>query len=128
MENEKLETLMKSEGLTKDTILYRHTTEKHMEAAKNGLFKLFANSEATEIIEDHYDSGHLIMAKYVAAGLAFTTEKDTEYKSDSKICVEMPLSEILDQGGLVYPDPGSFEASSFFLSMPDGFVMVKKSS
>jgi hypothetical protein len=126
MENEKLSTLMKSEGLSRDTMFYRYTTEKHLEEFEEGKYKLFANDEATEIIEDYYKTGQLIMAKYIASGLAFTTEKDTDYKSDLKMCVEMRLSEILDQGGLVYPDPGSFETSSYFLSIPNGFVLVRK--
>ena len=119
--------LMKSEGLTKDTKVYRYTSEEHMIKADDGKYKLSANDSATEMVEDYHKSGHLIMAKYVGQGLAFTLEKDNEYKSEAKICVEMPLSEILDQGGLVYPDRSSYETSSYFLTMPEGSVKVDKS-
>jgi hypothetical protein len=128
METEKITILMKSEGLTEDTIFYRYTAEEHLIKAGDKKYKLSANDRATEMVEDYYESGHLIMAKYVGQGLAFTLEKDNEYKSESKICVEMPLSEILDQGGLVYPDRSSYETSSYFLTMPKGSVSVDKSS
>lgn len=128
MESEKLTTLMESEGLTRDTLFYRYTSEKHLVKVDDSKYKLSANESATEMVEDYYGSGHLIMAKNVGQGLAFTLEKDTEYQSESKICVEMHLSEILDQRGLVYPDRSSYETSSYFLSMPEGSVSVEISS
>ncbi|MFT5169376.1 MAG: hypothetical protein ACI8P3_004625 [Saprospiraceae bacterium] len=128
MEKEKIAILMKSEGLSKDTIFYRYTYEEHLIKTEEGKYKLSANDSATEMVEDYYISGHLVMAKYVGRGLAFTLEKDNEYKSDSKVCVEIRLSEILDQGGLIYPDRSSYETSSYFLTMPEGSVSVDKSA
>lgn len=123
MENEKLTNLMKIEGLTKDTKFYRYTSEKHLERVEDK-YRISANENATEMIEDYYGNGHLIMAKNVGKGLAFTLEKDNEYKSENAICVELRLADILDQGGLVYPDRSSYEIGTYFLTMPSGSVIV----
>ena len=128
MQTEKMTILMKGEGLTENTKVYRYTSDEHLVKTDDGKYRLSANDQATEMVEDYHISGHLIMAKYVGPGLAFTLEKDNEYKSESKICIEMPLSEILDQGGLIYPDRSSYETSSYFLTMPEGSVAVDKSS
>ena len=126
MKNEKLALLLKNENLDETTTLYRHSLPKFLEQTDEGTYRLSANEAATEMVEDLYGSGHLIMAKYVGKGLAFTLQKETEYSSDEKLCVKISLKDILNQEGLVYPDRSSYDTSSYFLTMPTGSVAVQK--
>jgi hypothetical protein len=116
--------LMKLESLDRTTTLYRYTSKNHLSRTADDRYELSANEGATEIIEDIYGSGHLIMAKNVGAGLAFTLEKEDEYGGESKVCVCVQLSDIIDQGGLIYQDRSSHIGKSYFLTMPEGKVEV----
>ena len=72
-----LEDFLIHEKLGKDTIMYRHTLPDYLNRSE---MTLKPNEAATEMVEDIYGTGHLIMDKYVGRGLAFTLEKDTDYQ------------------------------------------------
>lgn len=123
--NPDLEHLMKENQLTENTILYRYTYPEFLALVEGNRYKLSANENATEMIEDIYGSGHLKMAKYVGKGLTFLLQQESEFDLPGKKCVRLRLKEVLSQGGMIYPDRSSFVSGSFFLTIPLGFVEVE---
>lgn len=122
----KVRELMQIENFTENTKFYRYVLPEHIEQIEDNIYDVTANDEATEMIEDHYDSGHLIMAKNIGPGLAFTIDFNTEYKADNRICIELKLKDILDQGGKIYEDKSSYEEGTWFFTIPKRRVRVKK--
>ena len=123
--NPDLEHLMKENKLTEDSILFRYTYPEFLEHVEGNRYKLSANENATEMVEDLYGSGHLKMAKYIGKGLTFLSQKESEFDLPEKKCVQVRLKEILKQGGLIYPDRSSFVSGSFFITLPNGSVEVE---
>lgn len=124
--NEKLQQLMKDNGLTEESIFYRYTFPEFLKSIDGNRFKLSANDQATEIVVDVYQSGLREMAHNFGKGLTFLSERDESFELPDKICVKMQLKEILQQGGLLYPDESSFVEGAFFMTMPEGEVEVEK--
>jgi hypothetical protein len=125
MYSETMENLMISEGLTPETKLYRYTNAHHVIKNDSEETMVKANTEAQEMVVDHYTSGHITKAKEVGAGLAFCISRENEYKEEGKLCIEISLKTIIDQGGKAYKDKSSFEYDSWFLTMPEGDAVVK---
>ena len=123
--NAELKQLMEENNLTEDTLMYRYTYPEYLQHIEGSRYKLSANKNATEIVEDLYGSGHLTMAKNIGEGLTFILQKENEFDLPEKKCVHLRLKEVLSQGGRIYPDRSSFVSGSFFLTLPAGFVNVE---
>ena len=127
MKNEDiLKEYIKHENLSDDTKFYRQTNEHHLKEDSEGNLLLKPRPDATEMVEDIYKQGHLIMAKNVGPGLAFTLSSKNDYSSEDNICVGITLKEFLKQGGFLYPDKSSYEEGSYFLMLPEGDFIVEK--
>jgi hypothetical protein len=124
----KLEELMKQNSFTENTIMYRYTLPEFLTQTENDLYRLNANPNATEIVEDLYKSGHSIPGSEIGQGLAFFVNKEPEYDLPEKKCVKVRLGDIIKQGGLLYPDFSTFSEGCFYMTMPGGFVDVELDS
>ena len=113
-----------NEKLKSNTPFYRWTSQSHLGKSDNGKYSLEVRKEATEMVEDIYNQGHIIMAKNVGPGLAFTLSKNNDYASDDMVCVSLQLEDILIQGGILYKDVSSHVEGSYFLMMPAGNLKV----
>jgi hypothetical protein len=121
-----LNQLIDHDDLKDDTKFYRWTSVTHLSASNDGLYSLEARKEATEMVEDIYDQGHLIMAKYVGPGLSFTLSKNNDYADDSKVCVSITLKQFIEQGGLLFNDKSSHVEGAYFLMLAEGNFRVMK--
>ncbi len=124
MYKETLESLMETEGLDADTVLYRHTNPHHLKTDEKGETFIEANPNSQEIVIDHYGQGHSMPASEFGPGLAFALARESRFKSQSRKCVSVKLGDILDQGGVIYKDQSSGEPNSWFLTMPNGRVRI----
>lgn len=124
----KLEELMRQHNFTEKTIMYRYTSPEFLTNTENNRYRLSANPNATEIVVDLYESGHSIPGSEIGPGLAFFMNKETEYDLPDKQCVKLELGNILEQGGLLYPDFSTFSEGCFFITMPNGYVDVELDS
>jgi hypothetical protein len=123
--NEKLKQLLSENGFDENTILYRYTLPEFLEPIDDNRYKLSANPNATEVVEDLYDTGYSIAARELGKGLSCFIQKEPDYQLPEHTCVKIRLGDILSQGGLVYPDHSNFAEGSYFLTMPNGFVEVE---
>ena len=124
MFKETLESLMKAEGLTPETILYRYTNAHHIVRNNNGETIVKANPNSQEMVVNHYENGHLTAAEEIGQGLAFALSKDSLFKSSERKCISILLGDILAQGGTIYKDVSSGEPNSWFLTMPNGETKI----
>ena len=124
MYKETLKSLLETEGLNAESILYRYTNAHHLKTDESGDTYVEANENSQEIVVDHYAQGHSMPASEFGPGLAFALSKDSRFKSPDRRCISVRLGDILDQGGKLYQDQSSGEPSSWFLTMPKGFVRV----
>ncbi|PLW96331.1 MAG: hypothetical protein C0591_08995 [Marinilabiliales bacterium] len=98
-----LNSVMKSLGLNHESKLFRYTSRSHINRDQHENEYIKAKKDPHEMIVDTYEGrGHTYMAKQVGSGLAFVIEKVTELESTERVCCEVSLKNILDQGGLVY--------------------------
>ena len=125
MFHETLKNLMESERLTPETKLYRYTNARHLYKNELGQTMVKANIAAQEMVINHYSNGYITKAEEVGTGLAFCISKDNEYKEEGKLCVEIDLKTIIDQGGKIFKDKSSFEYDSWFLTMPEGGAIIE---
>ena len=123
---DKLRHFIKNEKLEDITSFYRWTSQSHLEKSNNGKYLLEVRKEATEMVEDIYNQGHIIMAKNVGPGLAFTLSKNNSYASEDMVCVSIKLEDFLTQGGILYKDVSSHEEGSYFLMLQEGRLEVEK--
>ena len=124
-EQESLTKFMHENDLTPDSKLYRYTSKSHIKENNNMLF-LKAKSEPLDMVIDNYHgSSHVFISSDIGQGLSFLTAKEDEYDSSGRVCVELDLKDVLNQGGLVYAVtslPAYLKA--FFCTLPEGEVKV----
>lgn len=121
----KLEQLMSEEGLTPETLLYRHTLPSFLGAADaDGKRYLSANPNPSEAVQDVYGEGHMTLAARLGPGLAFVDSAGSEWDEEERVEVAMRLGDALDQGGLIYPAESIVTARAWFVTLPDGGVAV----
>jgi hypothetical protein len=78
------------------------------------------------MIQDIYDSGHSMMAKFVDQGLAFTSSIEEEFKTENHKLVAVKVGNNLENGGLLYPDVSSYTnvSKAYFVTLPSGEIEV----
>ena len=74
-DQEIMNNLMEVNKLTKDTLLYRFTSEKYLKQNDDGSESIIANNEPIEMLVDAYKGqNHVFIAKDIGSGLSFLTE------------------------------------------------------
>jgi len=125
-EFEILNDIMVEYNLSSESVLFRYSLPKHLITSKQGT-TVHAKDNPEEIIIDRYQgAGHSVHARNIGAGLAFTLVAEEVYKSSRKVCIEVKIKDIIEQGGLIYKVtsvPAHIDA--FFFTLPKGNVRIK---
>ena len=126
-EKEILENLLQENKLNYDSVLYRYTSEKHLEKDKNNNYFLIAKTEPIDMVVDIYNGDyHVFIAKDIGSGISFLTKQEQEYQNQERFCVAVTLRDIIEQGGLVYTVSSlPVYLKAFFLTLPEGKIKVK---
>jgi hypothetical protein len=109
------------------------------------VYSLAANASPSESVIDVYGPGYVVQAEQVGAGLAFAesaspdwqetmelrtlrASPDTVRSSRDRVEVEVRLTDILRQGGLIYPVESVTVERAWYCTLPDGKVDVREAS
>ena len=127
-EKNSLNAFMQENNLTAESKLYRYTSKHYLKKIDDQLF-LEAKSEPIEMVVDRYHGySEVSIASEIGQGLSFLSAREEEYDRSERVCVELKLKDILDQGSLVYTVtslPAYLKA--FFCTLPEGKVKVSLS-
>ena len=124
-----LEALLQSNGFSNETSLYRCTLTEFLKPGPNpDAFSISANAESAEAVVDIYGGGHVVVAEQVGPGLAFAEQRENQWRSPDRRAVEVLLSDVLIQGGLVYPVESVVTERVWYLTLPSGAVQVREVS
>ena len=124
--NAKLREWMRSNDLTAETRLYRHSLPEFVRpTSEPGIAEITANEDPSEAVIDVYGQGHTTLAVHLGAGLAFTESMDNDWRLDARRCVELRLGDALDQGGLVYPVESITTERVWYVTIPQGRIRVR---
>ena len=121
-----LKKFMNENELAENSIVYRYTSKKYL-TENNGTMFMKAKQDPIEMVIDEYNGfGEVFIASEIGQGLAFLKNKEAEYENEDRICVEVMLKDILEQGGLIY-EVTSLPAylTSYFFTLPAGSVRIR---
>jgi hypothetical protein len=125
-EKDSLNVFMQENNLTKESKLYRYTSNHYLKKIDDQLF-LEAKSEPIDMVIDRYHGfSEVSIASEIGQGLSFLSDREDEYDRSDRVCVELKLKDVLDQGSLVYTVtslPAYLKA--FFCTLPEGLVKIK---
>ena len=125
--NEKLQELMEANGLNEDTILYRETLDEFLnDTSFPGMYSLTANDDPTEAVIDVYGGGHISLAAQIGQGLGFAEKAENQWREEGRTTVAVRLGDVFAQGGLIYPVESVITETIWYLTMPEGQVVVRK--
>jgi len=125
-EEQVLTAFMQENNITSESKLYRYTSKNYLKEL-NGEFYLEAKKESTDMVVDRYHGfWEVFLASEVGPGISFLTNREQEYERTDRVCVEISLKDVLDQGGLIY-NVTSLPAylNAFFCTLPEGRLKVK---
>jgi hypothetical protein len=120
-----LTRFMNENDLSQESKLFRYTSKDYLNEI-DGKYYIEAKTEPLDMVIDNYQgSSHVFISSDIGQGLSFLTAKEDEYQSSDRICVELNLKDVLDQGGLIY-EVTSLPAylKAFFCTLPEGNVKV----
>ena len=121
----KISKLMKAKGLDDKSVLYRYSLIEYLDKLEDGSTIINANPSATEMVEDVYGSGHILMASSFGPGLSFTIQPEEEFNSEEHTLVSVKLGDVLEQGGKIYPDKSTYTLNAYYLTIPAGMIKVQ---
>jgi hypothetical protein len=127
-EKQILDTFMKENNLTPESKLVRYTSKTYLKEL-SGEYFLEAKKEPQDMVVDRYHGfWEVFLASEVGPGISFLTNREQEYERTDRVCVEISLKDVLDQGGLIY-NVTSLPAylNAFFCTLPDGKVKAEVS-
>jgi len=128
-EQDSLNAFMQENNLTKDSKLYRYTSDHYLKKIDDQLF-LESKSKPIDMVIDRYHGfSEISIASEVGHGISFLSTREDEYDRSDRVCIEVKLKDVLDQGGLIYTVtslPAYIKA--FFCTLPEGKVKVTVSS
>ena len=127
-EEQVLTAFMQENNITSESKLYRYTSKNYLKEL-NGEFYLEAKKEPTDMVVDRYHGfWEVFLASEIGPGISFLTNREQEYERTDRVCVEISLKDVLDQGGLIY-NVTSLPAylNAFFCTLPDGKVKAEVS-
>jgi len=98
-----------------------------METGSDGYTYIRAKENPLEIVIDPYHGeGHSFHASNIGPGLAFTSSREEEFSAPDKVCLQVKIGNILEQGGLLYRITSVPEyINAYFLTIPDGKVRAQ---
>jgi hypothetical protein len=141
-----LSRLLEEHNLDGDARLFREAMrESLIPTGQPGVYSLAANASPSESVIDVYGPGYVVQAEQVGAGLAFAesaspdwqetmelrtlrASPDTVRSSRDRVEVEVRLTDILRQGGLIYPVESVTVERAWYCTLPDGKVDVREAS
>lgn len=124
-EKKVLDQFMKENHLDEDSVLYRYTSRKYL-SEKNGDLFLNAKSKPQDMVIDRYH-GHweVFIGSEIGQGISFLSLKEVEYQNNDRVCVELKVSDALQQGGLIYEVTSlPTYLKAYFCTLPSGMVKV----
>jgi hypothetical protein len=123
----RLAELLKSNGFTGDSRFFRHTLPEFLSPTDEpGVDRLSANDDPSESVVDVYAGDHITAAVHLGPGLSFTESADNEWSDSNRVCVELRLQDVLDQGGRVYPVESIITSRTWYFTLPRGGVEVRE--
>ena len=138
-----LNRLLEDHDLTADSRLYREALFSALASTSDeGVFRLAANENPVESVVDVYGPGYVVQAASVGAGLAFAesatpnwqetmelralrTDPNAGMVPDPHVEVEVRISDILRQGGLLYPVESVTVERAWYCTLPARGVEVR---
>jgi hypothetical protein len=139
-----LEKVLAENGLSLDTLLYREAVREALIPTETArVFRIAANATPSESVVDVYGQGHLVQAEEVGPGLAFAESTRRNWQetmemrtmragvatagapSVDSVEVEVRLSDILGQGGRIYPVESVTVERAWYCTLPAGSVDVR---
>ena len=121
-----LEDLLAENGWTRETVLFRATLPEHLsDTDLPGVFETTANPSASEAVVDIYGSGHGCVAEHVGPGLAFAERGDNSWAESARTLVQVRVSDVIDQGGLIYPVESVITEKVWYATLPSGRITVR---
>ena len=125
--NKELQELMESHGLTEDSVLYRETLGEFLsDTPYPGMHSLSANDDPTEAVIDVYGGGHISLAAQIGPGLGFAENHENQWREEDRVTVSVRLGDVFAQGGLIYPVESVITETVWYLTIPEGQVVVRK--
>ena len=138
-----LQKLLDEHRLFAETPLYREAMRDALIPTPTpGVFQLNANPSPAESVVDVYGQGYVVQAEQVGPGLAFAESdqpnwqetmemrvlkatRTSKVKMADHVEVEIRLSDILKQGGLVYPVESVTDERAWYCTLPEGSIEVR---
>jgi hypothetical protein len=124
-EKQILDTFMKENNLTPESKLVRYTSKTYLKEL-SGEYFLEAKKEPQDMVVDRYHGfWEVFIASEIGQGISLLSNREVEYNISDRVCVEMRLKDVLDQGGLIY-NVTSLPAyiKAYFCTLPEGNVKV----
>ncbi len=121
-----LRELLSSRGLGRDSLLFRESLPDFLETDEAGVETLSANPDPSEAVVDVYEGGHVALAAHVGPGLAFSEQRDNQWRDEGRVAVAVRLGDVLDQGGLPYPVESVITEPVWYVTLPEGRVRVTR--
>ena len=140
---QKLQQLLEEHRLFAETPLYREAMRAALTpTGTEGVYRLQANASPSESVIDVYGQGYVVQAESVGPGLAFAESDEPNWqetmemrvlkatrtskvKMADHVEVEIRLSDILQQGGLVYPVESVTVERAWYCTLPEGSIEVR---
>jgi hypothetical protein len=125
-EQEVLSKFMQDNNLTNESKFIRYSSRGYLKEFNGDLY-LEAKKEPLDMVVDRYHGfWEVFIASEIGPGISFLTNREQEYERTDRVCVEISLKDVLDQGGLIY-NVTSLPAylNAFFCTLPEGRLKVK---
>ena len=122
-----LAEILEEFGLNLESKLYRYTSVKYIENTGE-VCCLKAKTECSDMVIDHYeDKGHFFVSQEMGIGISFLSKPESDYEREGRICIEIQLKDVIEQGGLIYKIT-SLPAylQGYFVTLPSGYIKVLK--
>jgi hypothetical protein len=140
-----LSRLLDEHQLTGETRLYRHAERASLTPTPTpGVYYLAANADPSEAVIDVYGPGYLVQADLVGPGLAFAETATPHWQETmelralreggdrfgvggkDRVEVEVRLTDLLHQGGRMYPVESVTVERVWYFTLPAGGVEVRE--
>jgi hypothetical protein len=124
-EKQILDSFMKENNLNPKSKLVRYTSKTYLKEL-SGEYFLEAKKEPLDMVVDRYHGfWEVFKASEIGQGTSFLSNREAEYDRSDRVCVEMHLKDVLDQGGLIY-NVTSLPAyiKAYFCTLPEGKIKV----
>ena len=111
--------------LDAESQLYRYSLPEHLSNTDDGGHRLSANADPSEAVTNVYGQGHVELAVHLGPGLSFSESPENSWKDARRICVELRLADVLEQGGRIYPVESITTERVWYVTLPEGSVRVR---